>query len=467
VNFAETRFWLLLLGGLAVILLLRVGFRRLYPQAIQRFDQVSLLALGLLMLLRVSWVTLVIYVVVAVGTYAGICWILRRTPERRRMFLLVLIPLQLSPLFYYKYADFFCNRVFHFDFPELRGLLIPVGISFYTFQKVAFVIDTLAHNQPLPRFLDYLNFAGFFPQIVAGPIERRKDLLPQMEAFRFRWSRSNLDEGAAWIAVGLFFKTCLADNLATHFDASSARNPYLIWLANLVFGLRIYYDFAGYSLVAVGLGRCLGIKLSLNFLSPYCANTMTEFWRRWHVTLSQWFRDYVYVPLGGGRASWWALNIAVVFLVSGFWHGAGWNFILWGALHGIFLLVNRLWTQKCALPRAAAWLLTMVATFYAWLCFYETRTDVLLVKLNTLLSPAAYGSSALHGALTRLRGSDTFVLACLLTLAAGSLVLEWLSVARKNEPYYYLRRPLIVIALVASAILLAPGKNNAFIYFAF
>ena len=138
-----------------------------------------------------------------------------------------------------------------------------------------------------------------------------------MEGFRFRWSAENLNEGAGWIALGLFFKMCLADNLAVYFNGSVSNAWRLIWLNNLLFGLRIYYDFAGYSLIAVGLGRCLGVKLTLNFLSPYCSTSMVEFWRRWHVTLSQWFRDYVYIKLGGGRVRWLAFNVALVFIVSG------------------------------------------------------------------------------------------------------------------------------------------------------
>src|SRR5262249_43524208 len=139
-----------------------------------------------------------------------------------------------------------------------------------------------------------------------------------------------------------FLKCCLADNLALYFSGESATNAYLIWLDNFLFGLRIYFDFAGYSLVALGLAECLGIRLTLNFASPYVSTSVIEFWRRWHISLSQWFRDYIYVPLGGGRTAFWAANVIIVFLVSGLWHGAGWNFVLWGALHGLYLIANRL-----------------------------------------------------------------------------------------------------------------------------
>ncbi len=353
------------------------------------------------------------------------------------------------------------------NYASLRHLVIPVGISFYTFQKVAFVVDTLAFHKPLPRFLDYMNFAGFFPQIVAGPIERRENLLPQMEQFRFRWDPAALNEGAVWIALGLFFKCCLADNLAIYFDGTSTSNPFAIWLANLLFGLRIYYDFAGYSLVAVGLARCLGIGLTLNFLSPYCSNSIVEFWRRWHVTLSQWFRDYVYVPMGGGRTERWMFNVAVVFVVSGVWHGAGWNFMIWGALHGAALIVNRRFGQKLKLPRFLAWLLTMSVAFFAWLAFYETRAGVLFAKMETIVTPGTYTMSALREALGHWPSGDQFVLACLLVLTGGVLFMEWWSVAKKNEPYHFLRRPWVAALGVVLTVLMAPDSNNAFIYFAF
>ena len=349
----------------------------------------------------------------------------------------------------------------------LRDLIIPVGISFYTFQKIAFVIDTLHFQKPLPRFLDYMNFVGFFPQIVAGPIERRENLLPQMEQFRFRWLKDDIDTGASWIALGLFFKCALANNLAAYFDPGPTTNAYLIWLANVLFGLRIYYDFAGYSLVALGLARCLRIRLTLNFASPYCATSSTEFWRRWHITLSQWFRDYLYVPLGGGRTRAWAFNIALVFVVSGVWHGAGWNFVLWGALHGTFLIVNRLFGPRLKLPAPVAWLLTISASFVAWLAFYELRTAVLADKLVSLVRPAAYNREALREAVTHWESSDALVMCSLLALTITMLMLEWSSVRKGGEPYHLLLRPRALMVLAVLTVVLAPGKNNGFIYFAF
>jgi D-alanyl-lipoteichoic acid acyltransferase DltB (MBOAT superfamily) len=466
-NFAEIRFWQILFGGFCIIFLLRLAFSLCRPAWLQTYDQIALLLLGWVLLLAVSWITCLIFLLVAVGSYVGLRWLLHVEGIARARYLFLLIPLQLAPLFYYKYADFVTNGVFQLKISSLHNLIIPVGISFYTFQKVAFVIDTLAFKNPLPGFLDYMNFAGFFPQIVAGPIERRRDLLPQMQQFRFAWRREDLDDGARWIVLGLFFKCCLADSLANYFNGSSTTNAYLIWMANLFFGLRIYYDFAGYSLIAVGLARWLGIRLTLNFTSPYCSTSIGEFWRRWHITLSQWFRDYLYIPLGGGRVTWWVFNVLTVFVISGVWHGAGWNFVLWGALHGIFLILNRMLAPILKVPGPLAWLLTMIASFVAWLCFYETRIGKLLAKLESLLTPSAYGSMAFREALTPWVTPTGFVMMCFLLMTALTLLAEWQSITRANEPYYYLRKPVVTAVLVTFIVLLAAGRNNAFIYFAF
>ena len=465
-NFADLRFWGYLVGALVFVVLIRLPVARLIPARLNQFDKLALLGVGIFLLFRVSWITLTIFLIVAVVTYVGLSWILKFHARHAFKYLVVLIPLQLAPLLYFKYADFWFNGVMGIQLGSLCHLVIPVGISFYTFQKVAFVVDTLAFRCPLPRFLDYMNFAGFFPQIVAGPIERRSDLLPQMENFRFRWNPAEINAGVEWMAIGFFFKFCLADNLANVFDGQSVTNAYLVWLANILFGLRIYYDFAGYSLIAVGVARCLGVHLTFNFLSPYCATSVAEFWRRWHITLSQWFRDYLYIPMGGGRVWYWAFNLIVVFGVSGIWHGAGWNFLLWGLLHALFLIVNRSF-RRLRLPAFFAWSGTMIACFYAWLCFYETRTSVLLVKMKLLVTPSGYRGGAFHEALHLWSERNGIILLGILSLTAFTLLLEWMSVRRKSEPYFYLRRPAILVGLIILTVFLAPQQNNGFIYFAF
>lgn len=468
-NFAEFRFWLYLACILGLVLALRpivVKRSGRSNAAISRYDRTAILIVGLFLLGCVSVTTLGIFLFVCVITYVGMSLFLRGTGIHRYAFLIVLVPLQLLPLLYYKYSHFLVNGVLQAEIPGLSELIIPVGLSFYTFQVVGFVVDTVIHQHPLPRFLDFMNFAGFFPQIVAGPIERREHLLPQMERFRFRWDPKAIDEGAAWIVIGLFFKVCLADNLAVHFDPRATDNPFLIWLNNIIFGFRIYYDFAGYSFIALGVARCLGISLTLNFASPYVSTNAQDFWRRWHITLSTWFRDYVYLPLGGSRTKAWGLTILVVFIVSGIWHGAGWNFILWGLLWGLMLLLFH-FCKRLGIPRALGWALTMVGAFFAWLCFYETRTPVLFHKIVTLINPLSYKLSNLDNAFAMVEPGNAFVLGAFLLAAFATLGLEWLSLRRFNEPYAILKKPATLCVLVALTIWLAPSEKNDFIYFAF
>ena len=468
-NFSDLRFWLYLGLVLGLILLSRPFFQKLVKsddQAMSCYDRTAILIVGLFLLGCVSHLTLAIFLFVCLITYIGLFLFLRGTGAHRYAFLVVLVPLQLLPLLYYKYSHFVVNDILGQGIAGLSGLIIPVGLSFYTFQVVGFVVDTVIHKHPLPRFLDFMNFAAFFPQIVAGPIERRENLLPQMQTFRFRWDPGAIDSGAPWIVIGLFFKVCLADNLAVHFDPRSVDNPFLIWLNNIIFGFRVYYDFAGYSFVALGIARCLGIRLTLNFASPYVSGDAQEFWRRWHITLSTWFRDYVYLPLGGSRTKTWALTIVVVFVLSGIWHGAGWNFILWGLLWGLMLLAFHV-CKKWPIPRWVGWTLTMLGAFLAWLCFYETRTPVLLEKMATILNPLSYTWPQLQAAIAILDPTNAFVLAVFLVLACVTLLIEWISLRRFNEPYAILQKPAFLVAMVILTILLAPSEKNDFIYFAF
>jgi D-alanyl-lipoteichoic acid acyltransferase DltB (MBOAT superfamily) len=438
------------------------------------------LLLGWVLLLAVSAKTFLIFIAVSVVTYLGVAAALRWLPNHRRIALAVLIPLQLSPLLYYKYGGFLFSALEGWATLRPLDLIIPAGISFYTFQKIAFACDSLAFHKPMPRWLDFFNFAGFFPLIVAGPIERRDELLPQMERFRFRWLPADLDAGVGMIALGLFFKRVLADNFAYLFRPGDPANAWAIWIANILFGLRIYYDFAGYSLVAVGVARCLGVRLTFNFTSPYCSTGVSEFWRRWHITLSQWLRDYLYVPLGGGRVRWWWLNLLIVFLVSGLWHGAGWNFLFWGGLHGLFLITQRGWRglrgerssgAVAQAPRGSAaffaWLLTMAAVFFAWLCFYETNSALLAQKLTTLFRPHAYRLSGLREVLIQWQGAQPFLLIIYGCLGALVLLLEWRSVRRETEPYAYLRSWYVLAVLIVLSFFLSTGENNEFIYFTF
>ena len=461
-NFSDLRFWEILLMGFLVWLALRklAAFVQIPWQA----DRGMLAVLSLCLLFAVGWKTLMIFLYVALLTYFALSvarfW---RVPERPLLW--VLVPLQVAPLVYYKYGDFLGNGILHLQRPELAQLAIPVGISFYTFQKISFVIDTLHFRKPIPPFLDYLNYVSFFPQIVAGPIERRENLLPQISRFQLHFNLANVVAGLPWVILGFFFKCGLADNLAEAFPRADAGNAYLIWYANLLFGFRIYFDFAGYSFIALGLARCLGVGLTLNFCSPYCAANMADFWHRWHVSLSQWFRDYLYIPLGGGRGGRWWCNILLVFVISGIWHGAGWNFILWGFLHGLFLIAYRLF--PLSLSSAAGRGVTLAAVMFSWLFFYETDFQLLMRKVMSLFSPQAYGFTelaVLGEGLAKPEGLLSLVLIGFSLLVIG---IEARSLRSEGRPYGTFFRPWVLVLLIIFTVWMAPGKSSAFIYFAF
>ena len=461
-NFADLRFWQILAVGLLLWIAVR-GLARLLGKRWD-LDRQVLALLSLSLLYAVGWKTLVIFLYVVLVTYF-ILIVARRWRVPERLLLCILVPLQIAPLLYYKYANFIGNGIFNLNQPELNQLLIPAGISFYTFQKISFVIDTLHFRKPLPSFLNYLNYASFFPQIVAGPIERREDLLPQACRFQLRFKTEDFARGLPWMILGFFFKSGLADNLAQAFPRAEAANAYLIWYANFLFAFRIYFDFAGYSFIAFGLARCLGVNLTLNFSSPYYAANVADFWHRWHVSLSQWFRDYLYIPLGGGRGRLWWCNILIVFVISGIWHGAGWNFILWGFLHGLFLIAYRLFPFP--LPSAGGRMLTFGAVLFSWLFFYETDFQFLMQKLETLVSPAAYGFAELGGLVNYFLKPEGLLSLFLVACSLMVMGVEASCFRNNGKPYRIFLSPWALVAMIVFTIWMAPGKNNSFIYFAF
>lgn len=278
--------------------------------------------------------------------------------KRRRCVVALVVAVNLLILFVFKYFNFFSESfaaVLHqfgwrADLPTLH-LLLPVGISFYTFQALGYVIDV--YRRQIVASHDvwaFLAFLSFFPQLVAGPIERASNLLPQMMRQRCFDYGAAVD-GMRQMLWGFFKKMLVADNCALFVDAvwaeSEVHSPTVCLLAALLFTVQIYSDFSGYSDIAIGCARLFGIRLSRNFNNPYFSRSVKEFWRRWHITLMTWFRDYVYIPLGGSRRGLWKTmrNIAIVFLLSGLWHGARWTYVAWGGYHAVLLIVLLLWSR--------------------------------------------------------------------------------------------------------------------------
>lgn len=273
--------------------------------------------------------------------------------RRRKLWLGGCIAVNIGILFIFKYFNFVTESVFNLltiaglrlEVPRF-ALLLPVGISFYTFQAIGYIIDVSRGTvQPTHNLARYALFVSFFPQLVAGPIERSSNLLPQFD-YRHRFNALETIEGLKLMMFGYFMKLCIADNVSGYVDAVYNNLPFhngmSVLLASFFFTFQIFCDFGGYSLIAIGAARCMGFTLMQNFKQPYLATSFKDFWRRWHVSLTSWFTDYVYIPLGGNRCSKkrHAANTIGTMLISGLWHGANWTFVVWGGAHGALLVMN-------------------------------------------------------------------------------------------------------------------------------
>ena len=327
-------------------------------------------------------------------------------PARRKGFLWLSIVTNFGMLGFFKYFNFFADNVqsvlaaagLHVDAPTLR-ILLPVGISFYTFQAMSYTIDVYRGElRARTSLIDLAVFISFFPHLVAGPIQRASYLLPQVESGR-RFSIDKAASGFVLICWGFFKKLVIADNvgvIANKVFALADPTFYILWAGVFAFAIQIYADFSAYTDIARGTSRWLGFELTENFAHPYMARSPADFWRRWNISLSTWFRDYVYIPLGGSRGgSWlWARNVLVTFLLSGLWHGASWNYVLWGLYHGILLVLTRARAiVKPGAPRpwSSSWLVLLqvagmfVLTCVGWLLFRETELTAIARDLT--LSP--------------------------------------------------------------------------------
>ncbi len=468
-DFSTASFWYSLLPA---ILILAAGdyLLRHRPEAKQLFHKWLMLLLSLVLLGIANETTLVIFLSVTISAYFLCRWGCSLGMTARRWLLGGLIPLLLLPLIYYKYGYFFGSAILQQQWDTLRDLIIPIGISFYTFQVIGFCIDTLMRNEPMPKWLDYMNFCAFFPQIVAGPIERRADLLPQVEKMELACTRSNLEQGIPYIILGLFFKLALADNLAyAMWEGYRWGNAWIVWINNLLFTFRIYFDFGGYGLTAYGLARCMGITLRMNFLSPYTACNIKDFWRRWHTSLTQWFTDYIYFSLGGSRTKRWALNMLFVFLISGLWHGAGWNFIIWGGLAGVALIVHRVFHNAgLRLWAPLGWGVTFVYMVFVWMFFYDSNPTHLWNHLRWICNPHHYSFNELIVNLLHISNiSVSIFIPVTIVLSSIVIGIEAYSWRKHNNPYQALLSPTSCGIMVALMILLHNPTPNQFIYFAF
>jgi len=340
---------------------------------------------------------------------------LGRAERHRGLLLSASLVANLGMLGFFKYWGFFVDstadllRLFGFQ-PHLPTLqiVLPVGISFYTFQTLSYSFDVWARRlRPTANLLDLSLFVAFFPQLVAGPIVRASDFLPQLTGPRV-FARVDVRSALVLILVGFVKKACVSDNLAPVIDPVFAKpwdyDAASVWGATLYYAVQIYCDFSGYSDMAIGLAALLGYRLCLNFHFPYFAANVTEFWRRWHISLSTWLRDYLYVPLGGGRGSRWFVhrNLLLTMLLGGLWHGAAWNFVLWGGLHGAALVVHREW-RRLVPPASAVGtvfrrigpVLTFSFVCICWILFRAVGTDRSTSLLASFLSFSSEGKGTI------------------------------------------------------------------------
>jgi len=323
--------------------------------------------------------------------------------RRKKLILTLGIAADLALLGYYKYANFFldtANSLFNTGW-AVQDILLPLGISFFTFTQIAFLVDAWSGKAREYNFIHYLLFVTYFPHLIAGPVLHHKEMMPQFARPQtYRFSSDNMTIGLMIFGIGLFKKAVLADGVSPYAnmaflsaDAGEKLDFLAAWGGALAYTTQLYFDFSGYSDMAIGLSRMFGIVLPLNFNSPYKATNIIDFWRRWHMTLSRFLRDYLYIPLGGNRKGPLRrqVNLMLTMLLGGLWHGASWNFVLWGGLHGVYLALNHAWRSQRerhfahvrtgAGGKLTAWALTFVAVVAAWVFF---RAATLEGALNML-----------------------------------------------------------------------------------
>ena len=409
-------------------------------------------------------------------------------PVVRRVLVVGSLAMNLGLLIYFKYANFFLDSLEEAlraagasaSVPVL-SVILPVGISFYTFEAISYTVDVYRRKIPAEKCLDhFLLFILFFPHLVAGPIVRARDFLPQIRRpKRWCWPRAGL--GLGLLALGAFKKLAVADRMALYadpvFEDVAGYSSAAAWTAAVAFAFQVYCDFSGYSDMALGSAHLLGYKLAINFRMPFLAPNIGEFWRRWHVSLSTWLRDYLFIPLGGSRGGFWATNrnLLVTMTLGGLWHGANWPFVVWGFLQGVLLVAHRLWLRllgpfpalRAALDSPPGTVLRVGTTF-----------ALFVLTLAVFRSPSlGAGAEMLARMFVPTRGSPAPLAMHGFWVTVGLMVIGhaagWYLT---RDPFAWRRTwertpaPLIGLAAVAGivlAVVLSPGETKAFIYFQF
>lgn len=401
------------------------------------------------------------------------------TANRSKKVLTAGIAFNLLFLAYFKYTNFIIenfNYFLHFNL-ELQNIVLPLGISFFTFTQTAYLVDVYRNETKAYSKSDYLLFVTIFPHLIAGPILYHRDMIPQFsQAERYKINYKNLTYGILWFTIGLFKKVIIADKLVIYANRIFADTTNLTmldaWGGSLAYTLQLYFDFSGYSEMAIGLGLMFNYNLPLNFNLPYRATSIIDFWRRWHMTLSAFLKNYLYIPLGGNRTGHHLRNIMITMFLGGLWHGAGWTFIFWGVLHGIYICINHLWRKtKYVFPQWFNWLLTFNAVNIAWVFFraesFKDAVNILtaMVDINRFAYPysrtlSKYISNFGDKVETSLILNDFFVI---IPLIIVSMIIIKVEKLEKIKEYIL----SISLALLFYYIISQIGADTEFLYFQF
>jgi len=368
---------------------------------------------------------------------------------------------------YFKYADFFIENINLISDVNIEplNLLLPLAISFFTFQQIAYLVDSYRNDTKEYDFLNYALFVTFFPQLIAGPIVHHKEMMPQ---FASRWNLvkryKNIALGLFIFSIGLFKKVVIADTFAIWatqgFDVAQTLNFFEAWATSLSYTFQLYFDFSGYTDMAIGIALLFNIKLPINFNSPYKALDIQDFWRRWHITLSRFLRDYLYIPLGGNKLRSFRTytNLLMTFVIGGLWHGAGWTFIFWGFLHGMALITHRVWsTLGIKLWDWLSWLITFNFVNITWIFFRAKEWEDAINILNGMTDFSYFGK------IEWIQFLYIFFGFALVLLFKNTN--EWIKEYRKY--YLYITFGLLVFAILQLNNIVVSGNNSEFLYFNF
>jgi alginate O-acetyltransferase complex protein AlgI len=415
---------------------------------------------------------LIILFTILIDYYAGM--LIEQTQGKwRRVYLILSLATNIGVLAFYKYFNFFAENLniisgaFHGVQLPLLDFILPIGLSFHTFQAMCYTIEVYRGNQPAERHLGhYALYVMFYPQMVAGPIERPQHILPQFRRVN-KFRGRNVVTGLFLITIGLFKKVVIADRLGLYvdpvFDNPHGHSALELLVATYFFAFQIYCDFSGYSDIAIGAALLLGIELMQNFNSPYLAANVSDFWKRWHISLSTWFRDYLYIPLGGSRISFGVtcINLLIVFIVSGLWHGASWKYLLWGGIHGIMLVIYQI-MQKCNIRINGfvflKWFVTFNLICIAWIFFRAvTVTDAFYI-LKKIFQGSSFAYSA--GSLM----SVTELWYCIFIIIALLLGERYLPGVKA---YSNVQKLFMTAGLIIACYFLGIFNEAQFIYFQF